>query len=72
MKKTCMKIVIWLMYICSIPVLLPFTIVVLIGGMIANKRDFGEFDMKWCIAAYTEGLVEGHRFNMARVDELYD
>lgn len=72
--KTTLKITIWAIYICALPVLVVFSIGMLLYSIFGLYRDCGEVswaDIKDLIKALFDGYKEGHAFNMLAV-ENYD
>lgn len=70
--KTLLKMAIWATYVVSLPVFIPFTIVVLVWICAKNKIEYGYFDVMDMIKALFSGYKEGHQLNMYRIEHCYD
>ena len=73
--KTTLKVVIWALYICALPVLVVFSIGMLTWSLIGTYKDWGKVtftDVKDCVKALFEGYKEGHKYNMLAVEHIDD
>lgn len=69
--KTLLKVYIWIMYLVALPVFLVFSTVIVMWNAIVTLKDAGEWCLNDTLKAYCEGLVIGHKINMARIEDIY-
>jgi len=69
--KTLLKVYVYIMYILALPVFLVFSAVVLVHNAIECIKDCGEWNVNEALKAYAEGIVTGHKINMARIEDIY-
>ena len=65
--KTVLKVYIWTMYILAAPFALVCSLIVVPWCLIKSK---GVLSLAEGLKAYVEGFKEGHRINMANIDEI--
>lgn len=71
MKKTLMKVYLWLLYIISAPLIVLWIVGWTIYGCIRSVVEFGEFDIRGVVGAIVTGIREGHSFNMYLIDQMF-
>lgn len=70
--KTLLKVYIWMLYVVSLPVFVPFAIILLVSHVIRNKIDFGKFEVVEALKIFAEGCKEGHYINMCKIEHIND
>ena len=71
-KKVLYKTLVWLMYLACLPLLMIYTVVVIISSSIESKVKFGEFDFVDIVKALFAGYYLGHKQNMYNIEKIFD